>query len=107
MENTLARTKDFYDYVTELTCWIKEEGKEFPYTERLLECGRGIYGALCVALSAPDNSKDCYAVAYRQAEEFCRLMGLMVNTGVLTEIQSRPLLSECMFIKEEVDRLQK
>ena len=96
----------FLGYVTELTYWIEEEEKEFPYTERLRECGEGICGALREAKSAPGHSQKGDAEASRQADEFCRLMGLLVETGVLTEIQSKPLLSECMAIREEAAMLR-
>ena len=107
MENLPKRVDDFYGYVIELTSWIEEEGKESPYSEELLECGGSICGVIRDAKSIDSVSKEDCARICDLADEFCRLMGLLVITGVLTEIQSKPLLSECMFIKSEVSRLKK
>ena len=109
MDDLCKRADVFYGYVDELASWIKEEGKEFPYTENLKESVRGISSAIQAiggAGSVPAPSQDSYMEAYNHADEFCRLVGLLVETGVLTEIQSRPLLSECLFIRNEIARLQ-
>ena len=107
MDDLLKRVDDFSGYVTELVGWIKEKGREFPHTEDLLGCTRGICDAVRDAGRSLSISKEGYAEAQGRMDEFCRLMGLLVKTGVLTEIQSKPLLSECMSIREEIAGLLK
>ena len=96
------KVADFIDYVTELTKWVTEEKKDFPYTKRLLECGTGIRDSLRMEETAPGCSRDSCVQAVSLAEEFRGLMTLMVKSGVLTEIQSKPLLSYCEYLVEKI-----
>ena len=96
------KAADFIDYVTELTKWVTEEKKDFSYTKRLLECGTGIRDCLRMEETAPGCSMDACVQAVSLAEEFRGLMTLMVKSGVLTEIQSKPLLSYCEYIVEKI-----
>ena len=102
MEDLSKRADVFFGYVVELTSWIEEEGKEFPYTENLLECGRGIGETIRETKPVRPFSQEGFAKVSGLMDEFCRLMGLLVTTGVLTEIQSKPLLSECLSIRKEI-----
>lgn len=104
MDDYLSRAYKFNCYVSELANWITQEGKEFLYTERLLECGNGIVGALNEAKDDPDCLQERYDTAILLLDEFSHLMELMVKTGVLTEIQSKPLLTDCFAIKEIVEK---
>ena len=107
MDDLLKRADDFYGYVIELTSWIEEEGKEFPYADDLLECGRCLCEIIRNAESVCSFSQEVNMKAHNLTDEFCRLMDLLVKTGVLTEVQSEPLLSECAFIRDEIAGLQK
>ena len=105
MDGLLKRADDFFGYVAELTSWIAEKGKEFPYTENLLECGRGIGETIRDAEPIQPFPQEGFTKASGLTDEFCRLMGLLVKTGVLSEIQSKPLLSECLYIRKEIAEL--
>lgn len=105
MDDLLKRAEAFRGYVTELTAWINETGKEFSCMRRLLQCATGINDALQTAKSFPNRLPESCAQAIQWADEFHGLMEQMVGLGVITEIQSRPLLTECMFIKEEAAKL--
>jgi hypothetical protein len=98
MSELTERVDEFLVSAKELVKWIGENGKEFPYTHRLERCVTGLHGAAIGAsngMAAPKRRAKITA----QASEFRELMGFMVRTNVLTEIQSRPLLAECAFIE--------
>ena len=104
MEDYLLRAEKFNGYVNELASWIVQEGKEFLYTDRLLDCGTGIVGALNAVKTDPGHSQESYDTAILLLDDFRQLMELMVKTGVLTEIQSKPLLTDCSVIKEMIGK---
>jgi len=102
LEDYLLRAEKFNSYVNELASWITQEGKEFLYTDRLLDCGTGVMDALNAVKIDPGHSQEGYDTAILLLDDFCQLMGLMVKTGVLTEIQSKPLLTDCSVMKEMI-----
>ena len=104
MEDYIVRAEKFNSYVSELAAWITQEGKEFLYTDRLPECGAGIVGALNAVKTDPGHSQESYDTAISLLDEFRQLMELMVKTGVLTEIQSKPLLTDCSVMKEMIGK---
>jgi len=105
MDNFTERVDEFYGCVKELVRWINEENKEFPHAERLLECGTGICGSFRAAMSTSGLTGKSFEEVVAKADEFIGLMELMVRTGILTEIQSRPLLSECGALKARAEDL--
>ena len=106
MDSLLNRANDFYGYVGELVRWVREKGKSFSGAESLLECGAGICEALREAESASGApAVDSYKEAARLADEICRLLGSMVEAGLITEIQSRPIIFNYKDIREQSQKL--
>lgn len=105
VENLLAKAFDFSVSVTEMVKYLKEDNKGFPLAERLLDCGTGICLSLRAAQAFSRTAKENYEQATRQTIEFQFLMELMVKTGCITELQSRPLLTECNSIMDGITGL--
>ena len=105
LDSLLARASEFKDFVTELIKWMAEEGKSFTHTERLLYCGMGIYDSLKLANNRPDEAESFLVKALNLAEEFNSLFTNMASLGIITETQSTPLLSECLFLMQEIQLL--
>ncbi len=108
MEELLLKTFDFAIRIVELSNYLEEEGKRFALMHRLLECGTEI--GICMRISArlPGYSVESFLRAYRLASEAEFMLELTVKTGVITENQSKPILSDCRFIKEQIeDRIGK
>ena len=103
MDILLAKAEEFNGYVKELVNWIRQEGENFKQTELLSECGAGVYDALNDAEKNPERSHEDFSAAIRLFDEFSWLMNLLVLYGILTEIQSKPLLSVCSDIKEMIE----
>ena len=105
MDEILLKTFDFGIRVVELSNYLEYENKRFALIDRLLECGTG--AGVCMRLSAalPQYRQENYLQAYRLLLEAGYLFELMVKTGVITESQSKPILSDCRFIKEELEKL--
>ena len=101
MADYLSRSFDFGVRIVQLARWLKEEGKEFPLTERLLECGTGVGISLRAAKVLKD--RECFVRAIWQAEEVQFLLELMVKTNFVTQLQSEPLLTECKAILAEIN----
>ena len=102
LDTLLAKAEVFNDYIKELANWIRQEGDDFIYTERLPECGEGVRDAICDAKNHPDRLQEDFSEATRLLDEFRSIMNLLVVYGILTEIQSRPLLSACGEIKDNI-----
>ncbi|MCL2684361.1 MAG: hypothetical protein FWE55_03875 [Synergistaceae bacterium] len=107
MNDLLEKSFDFGVRLTELAGWLKDEGKPFPLIGQLLECGAGICVSLRISNDMPLIRRESYAQAFQQSEEAEYLLEMMVKVGCLTELQSRPLLSDCRFIKEGIMTLKK
>lgn len=100
MSDCLSQSYDFGIRIVQLSRWLKDEGKDFPLSGRLLECGAGICPALRVAQAMGD--KGSRVVAFRYVEEAEYLLELMVETDFITALQSEPLLSDCRVIKKDI-----
>jgi hypothetical protein len=105
MEEVLLKTLDFGIRVIELSNYLENENRKFPLIGRLLECGTGI--GICMRLSKdmPQYQRENCIKAYKLALEAEFLFGLMVETGVISEYQSRPILSDCRSIKVHLRNL--
>jgi len=87
---------DFSIRLIELIKYLDNEGREFPLSQRLLNCGNGVGVNLRMAEisgtksrpSATENSLAC-------AVECGYLLKLMAKTGYLSELQSMPLRDTC------------
>jgi hypothetical protein len=104
MNDLLLQANEFCGYVLELTRWLKEKDIEFSQADRLAECGTEICSALKEAEAEPGRAQEAFARVVRQADVFCGLISLLVETDILTEFQSRNLLSLCLEIKREAGR---
>ena len=102
----MAKTEEFGVCVAELIKWMAEEGKSFGRTERLLYCGMGMFDSLRAAKRYPADALNLYGKALLQAEEFQELFSEMAQLGIITEMQTKPLLSECRYIIEEIELLR-
>ena len=105
MEELLTIADDFVACVSELVRWIKEEGKEFPYSEKFIDCACGINSLLRAISDSPGDDTINTPQIFAYADEFSKYMKFMVKTNVLTKTQSKPLLEECAFIKDETARI--
>lgn len=105
MDELLLKTFDFGIRVVELSSYLEDENKRFALINRLLECGTGI--GVCIRASAglPQYCQENYMQAYKLALEAEYLFELMVKTDVITENQSKPIRSDCKFIKEKIKDL--
>ena len=103
MADYLDQSFDFGVRIVQLTRWLKDEGKEFPLIQQLLDCGTGLGISLREANAL--NNSDYFIVALKQAEESEYLLELMVKTSFLAELQSKPLLADCGSIKNEIRKL--
>lgn len=101
MIDYLSQSFDFGIRTVQLVKWLKDEGKDFPLSGRLLECGTGVGVSLRVAKSL-DNWA-LFTQAFMQAEEVQFLLELMVKTDFITKIQSEPLILECKSIKNVIN----
>jgi hypothetical protein len=102
VDNLLENAFDFSISVTEMVKYLKDDNKGFPLSERLLDCGTGICLSLRAAHTFPKTARDSYEQAARQVLEFQFLMELMVKTGSITDLQSRPLLMESNSIMDGI-----
>lgn len=82
--------------LVELVRYLKDEGKDFPLSERLLICGNGVGVNLRIAKMSVAKEravKTGQALAYALECEY--LLKLMAKTGYMTEYQSMPLREDC------------
>jgi len=89
----------------ELSKYMKEEGEEYPLIKRLIECGADICILLRAADALPEGAQELYTKTIVKIEEYRCLFELMVKTDFLTELQSKPLLSDCETIKADIQKL--
>jgi hypothetical protein len=104
MNELLLKAFDFGIRITELAIYLDEEKKLFPLMARLLECGTGIGVSLRVSNYLPKSLQENCTQAYKLALETEYLLELMVKTGFINENQSKPILADCRFIKEETGK---
>ena len=105
MDEFLLKTFDFGIRVVELSNYLEYENKRFALINRLLECGTGIGVCIRISVAMPEHSQENLIQAYRLVSEAEFLLELMVKTGVITESQSKPILSDCRLIKDETEKL--
>jgi len=95
-ETSLERGFDFSVRLVELEKYLKNEGKDFPLSQRLLACGVGVGVHLrLAAMSAAKERAAKTALALAAAVECGYLLELLSKTGYLTERQSIPLREDC------------
>lgn len=104
MKDLIARSFDFSIRIIEITNYLAEEQKQFPLVGRLLECGTGIGICLCISKELAKNLQESYAQAYKLSLETEYLLELLVKTGYINEIQSKPILADCRFLKDEIGK---
>lgn len=77
---------DFSVRIAELVRYLKEEGQEFPLSNKLLDCGVG------AGLAARENDRKTAANYIRQADY---IIEMATKSGYLTETQTAPIRNEC------------
>lgn len=101
MYELLTKAFDFGIRIIELANYLDEEKKPFPLMNLLLECGTGIGACLRASEGFPDSFPEDRIRACKLALETEYLLELMVKTGFITEIQSKPILADCRFLRDE------
>jgi len=96
MKDLIAKSFDFSIRIIEMANYLAEEHKQYPLMGRLLECGTGI--GSCLRL------QDSYAQAYRLSTETEYLLELLAKTGFVSELQIRPILTDCRFLKDGIEK---
>jgi four helix bundle protein len=104
VEELINKAFDFSIRVIELANYLDEEKRQFPLTSRLLECAEEICVCLRVSHHSPKSSPENSTQAYQLALEAECLLELMVKTGAINETQSKPILSDCRFLKDEIKK---
>lgn len=84
--NIEESTYNFSVRVTEIVRYLKEEGLEFPLSDKLLDCG------VNAGLSARKGDYKTTADYVQQADY---IIEMAAKSGYLTETQTRPVRSEC------------
>lgn len=105
MDDILLKTFDFGIRVVELSNYLEYENKRFALINRLLECGTGIGVCMRISIGLPHYHQEYYTKAFKLTLEAEYLFELMIKTGVITENQSKPILSDCRFIKDQIENL--
>jgi len=105
MKDLIAKGFDFSIRIIEIANYLEDENKHFPLVSRMIECGTGI--GFCISTSGEfsENLKESYEKAYRLLLETEYLLILLVKTGFINVIQSKPILSDCRFLKDEIGKL--
>lgn len=104
MKDLVAKSFDFSIRIVELANYLEEEHKQYPLIDRLVECGTGI--GFCMRLSNETAKKlqDSYAQAYRLSLETEYLLELLAKTGFVSELQTKPILTDCRLLKEGIEK---
>ena len=105
MESLKKKAGSFLASVSEMVSYLQETGRESAELQHILACAQGIDAALTAPKGAARKGKQSSAQVIGLVEEFQMLMQQLVDTGVLTRLQSQPLLAECQNIKEESSKL--
>ena len=104
MKDLIAKGFDFSIRIIEIANYLNEEQKKFPLVGRMLECGTGIGVCLFISNEFTKNLQESYERAYRLSLETEYLLELLVKTGFINEIQSKPILTDCRSIKDEIGK---
>lgn len=93
---------DFSVRIAELVRYLRENGKEFPLANQLLECGVGI-GLACRQLSdsnkPPDDAASRAASLLREADY---LLEMAVRSGYLSQRQSIYVREDAQVLLDQV-----
>lgn len=100
----LLKAFDFGIRIIELANYLGEEKRLFPQMTRLLECGIGIGVCLRISNNLSKSLQENSIQAYKLALETEYLLELMVKTGFISESQSKPILTDCRVIKDEIGK---
>ena len=104
MEELINKAFDFSIRVIELANYLDEEKRRFPLTDRLIECAEETCVCLRVSHHSPKSSQENRMLAYKLSLEAECLLELMVKTGAINETQSKPILTDCRFLKDEIKK---
>jgi four helix bundle protein len=104
MKDLIAKGFDFSIRIIEITNYLTEEHKQFPLIVRMLECGTGIGACLCISGEYTKNLMETYSKAYKLSVETEYLLELLAKTGFLNDIQIKPILTDCRFLKDEIGK---
>ena len=91
-QTILNQSFNFSIRLMEMVHYLQLEEKEFPLTERLLNCSNqiGINMRLASTTSAKEQYSR-YSLAFEAATECAYLLSLMEKTGYLTEREAAPI----------------
>lgn len=104
MEELVNKAFDFSIRSIELANYLDDEKLLFPMKMRLVECAEGICVCLRTANNLPQNAQEYCVQAYRLSIEAECLLELMVKTGILSEKQSGPILTDCRYLKIQTEK---
>lgn len=105
MKDLIAKGFDFSIRIIEIANYLTEESKQFPLVNRMIECGTGIGLFLCISSELDKKLHESLEQAYRLSLETEYLLELLVKTGFINVLQSKPILIDCRFLKEEIGKL--
>ena len=103
MKDLIAKSFDFSIRIVELANYLEEENKQFPLIGRLLECSTGIGICLRISDGPAKNLQESYGQAYRLSMEAEYLLELLAKTAYVNEIQIKPILIDCRFLKDGIE----
>jgi four helix bundle protein len=104
MKDLIDKSFDFSVRIIEIANYLAEENKQFPLIDCLLECGTGIGICLRISDEITKNLQESYGQAYRLSLETEYMLELLVKTGFVNEVQIKPILSDCRFLKVEIEK---
>ena len=104
MKDLIDKSFDFSVRMIEIANYLVEEHKQFPLIGRMLDCGISIGIGLRKSNEFTNNPQESYGQAYRLSLEEEYLLELLAKTGFLNEIQIRPILTDCRFLKDEIKK---
>lgn len=105
MENLILISTDFSVRIIELANYLNAEQRNFPLMGRMLESGTGIGACLRISDNCAENLLEYCRRASTMAVETQYLLELLVKTGYISELQSKPILSDCTSIKKGIAAL--
>lgn len=102
MSALLDKAFDFCIRSIELVNYLEEEKRPFPLANRLLECAEETCVCLRMSFYVPRSASEYGTQALKLTLEAECLLELMVKTGIMSDMQSAPILTECRFLKNEL-----
>ena len=104
MKDLIAKGFDFSIRIIEIANYLAENNKQFPLVSRMLECGTGIGFCLHVSIEFGKKLQESLEQAYKLSLETEYLLELLVKTEFINVTQSRPILKDCRFLKDEIGK---